>query len=498
MNNRFKLIGGLLSASVAVLMATSCAEGIDGNEMFDGGVRNSVLQSPEITAENFSVILNSDGTERIKVTWPVVYGAGGYECNVTIVDDPANPVKVVTDSVIDGCSFIFPKLEETRYSVSVRTLGNPRLGNTEAADATVVPYSTLLPATLIPAGEDLATYFAANFTASDKEVAYELAAGETYYLSAPVDFNMTPVTLRGDKVTRPTVVVKEKGSLVTQAGLNVKNINFDCAEMTAEGLLCLSTTPDASRSNEALGYKADGASNDCYIVEDPITFQNCNVKELKKSLLYGNKQAWSVTDFRVTNCIVQLNHASSSSVLNLYGSSVGLIKNLTVKNNTFYNLVANSSAYFIRYSNSSNSQPKKVYGNGNNLTKHVMVNNTFCKVFTNKDFGNNMPNTNVFELQVDNNIFYDVFRVYQYIQSNSVKLTRFNTIFGVEGGAPNSNDIGSRKDAEGNPFCTEEDPGFAGPVNVEFDLTQAKGGVNFRPTAEYAVTHKCGDPRWFE
>ena len=48
--------------------------------------------------------------------------------------------------------------------------------------------------------------------------------------------------------------------------------------------------------------------------------------------------------------------------------------------------------------------------------------------------------------KVEYNIFYDVYRLYQYLQSNNKKSTVGNTIWGVDGGTPNGNDTGGRKD----------------------------------------------------
>ena len=77
------------------------------------------------------------------------------------------------------------------------------------------------------------------------------------------------------------------------------------------------------------------------------------------------------------------------------------------------------------------------------------------------------------------------------------RTTTFNTIHYVDG-SPQSNDTGGRKDNQGNPYTILDDPQFVGPFLQEFDLTQAKGGVNFRPTSAYTVQNQIGDPRWFE
>lgn len=126
-------------------------------------------------------------------------------------------------------------------------------------------------------------------------------------------------------------------------------------------------------------------------------------------------------------------------------------------------------------------------------------NNTFCKTFSNKDFGNNIPNDKTSMTQkVEYNIFYDVYRLYQYLQSNNKKSTVGNTIWGVDGGTPNGNDTGGRKDDNGNPFATLEDPAFVGPFLQELDLLKTNGGVDFEPKGAEVVKNKSGDPRWYK
>ncbi len=488
------------SASLLVLLAASCADGFDDNERFDGGVRNAQLQSPELTADCFATMMNPDGSESVKVTWPVVMGAGGYLCNVAVVDDPTNPVYLIADSVVDGCSLVFDRFEDTKYSFSIKSLGNDKLNNREAESASVFAYSTLVPALTVPADAEISEWINSQLASAsgDEELGFELLAGQTYALNGTVNFDMAKVTFRGDKSNRPTVIVGEEGCIMTQAGIKLKFINFDCSNSKRTGLLELSDNPNPAISTEALGYKKDGANQDGFVINDPVIIQECNVKNLHNSLVFGNKKNWSMRDFRMSECIVQLNNEGSNSVIHLQGASNGLIKELRIENCTFYNLVKNEKAYFIRYSNSSNAQPKKIFGNGDNSSTHSISHCTFAKTFSNKDFANNMPNTNTIKTNVDHCVFYDVFRLYQYIQSQSFMTTPFNTIFGVDGGTPNNNDTGGRKDKNGNPYATLEDPEFVGPFLQEFDLSQPKGGVNFRPQASYASQNKIGDPRWYE
>lgn len=71
----------------------------------------------------------------------------------------------------------------------------------------------------------------------------------------------------------------------------------------------------------------------------------------------------------------------------------------------------NSSAYFIRYSNSSNAQPKKIFGNSGNSSTFEISYNTFSKTMNGKDFANNLANTNTLVFNVHHNIFYDTYRL---------------------------------------------------------------------------------------
>ena len=492
MNYRIKWLSSVCYAPLAVaLVMSSCAEGVDDNERFNAGVSNTQLESPELDPNTFKIQINADGSESVEVSWPVVFGAGGYLANVQDITNPANPVAIVKDSVIDGCKFSFPRLVDTKYEVSVSTLGNDKLNNTASATPTIAMYSTFLPATIIPEGMEISQFIAANLEASTEETAFELEAGKNYKLTGEVNFGLTPITLRGDKYNRPFVEVSEEGVIVTQAGLKIKNINFDCSSSKPESsFIKLSPTPDASISTEALGFKALGANQNGYVIMGQIAIESCNFRNLPGSIIWGNKQPYSRNDFRITDCIVQMKNATSKTFIDFSSASgnTGLVKSMTLKNSTFYNLEENKSAYFFRYSNPSNADPQKTFGTGA-TSIHTYDHCTLDRTFTGKDFANNMPTVERFEVVWKDNIFYDVFRIYQYIRSNNVKrTTEGNVIYGPLSGI-NSNDL---------KYATEANPEFAGPTLLEFNLDEAKGGVNYRPQAAICVENKTGDPRWYE
>lgn len=481
---------GLL-AIAGLLSFASCAEGVD-EESFDAGVRNAQLESPVIDKDCFSTITGTDGSESLKLAWDVVMGAGGYHCVIDIVDDPANPVNVV-DTILDRPSLTFAKLEDTNYSVSVSTMANVKLNNKASKEASVLAYSTLVQGIEIPEGQEISSFVASNPVSSNEEYAYILKGGVTYQLDAPVDFGLNKITFRGDKLNPSTIIVGGNGCITTQAGLKVKFINFDCTAMSSKGLLLLSATPDQSLSTESLGYKADGANQNGYVINDVVLFQACKVRNLPHGIIYGNKQPWSLRDFRITDCIIQLDSEKGDTFINFYGASGnnGLIKDMAIRNSTIYNIKNNSSNYFIRWSNSSNAQPKKIFGNSGNSANYVIANCTFSKMMAGKDFANNMANTNTINCEIVNNIFYDVYRLQKFVQSQWKKTNNWgvnnNTIWGV---------TKSVDSTDKSKYATEEDPLFAGPIDLALDFSQTN--VNFKAAGAMASEKKFGDPRWFE
>lgn len=494
MNYRIKWLSSVCYASVMMgLVMSSCAEGCDDNERFNAGVSNSQLESPVLDPNTFTTQINADGSESLVVSWPVVFGAGGYLANVTDVTNPANPTYVVHDSVIDGCRFAFPIFVDSKYEISVNTLGNEKLNNIASQTPAIAMFSTFLPAETIPENQEISTFINKFLEGSDKkdEIAFELIAGKSYTLTGEVNLDLIPVTIRGDKYNRPFVAISEQGCIVTQAGLKIKDINFDCGAAEQHSFIKLSGTPSESITTEALGFKALGANQNCYVIMSPISIESCNFRNLPESILWGNKQPYALFAFSITDCIVQMNNATSSTFINLWDSSItsGTLKTMVLKNSTFYNLVENNSAYFFRYANPSSADPQKIFGTGATST-HTIEHCTFDRTFSGKDFANNMPTVNRFEVVWKSNIFYDVFRIYQYIRSTSVPTTmENNVVWGNFAGIPNNNDL---------KYAENVDPNFVGPTLQEFNLDEAKGGVNFRPQESTCVANKIGDPRWFE
>ncbi len=464
----------------------SCAQGFDSDELYASKVTNSQLESPAESDLTFSTKVNADGTESIQVSWNVVSGAGGYLCMANIVDDPDNPVEVF-NQVVDGTSFLFSKEEDTRYEVSVQTLGNEALGNTGASQATVVTYTTLLQAQTIPSGTDIVDFVNANIIDQDDEQAFELEAGGTYEINSELDFGTRQVTFRGDKTHRPTVKFGIDGVIRTSGGLKIKFINFDCTEQESYGVVECSTNPPSSLA---------GPQANAYYLENPIIFQECNFRNVTCCLFTVGHCTWAIEDVRVTDCIVQLDNDgtkwSNASIISAYSTDFyyeggqqwyGGIKNITITNSTIYNIKNNSNNRVIRFNNNTLS---RVFTT--NTGSATITNNTFSKTFNDKEFGNNTPNNSDYTITFNNNICYDVWRLQKFIQSNCTRNVNkaTNTIWGVY------NEV----DSSDSNYATEEDPLFAGDINQVLDLTQENGGVNFR--ASGSISSTIGDPRWLD
>ena len=495
-----KVSGGACLALFS-LIAVSCAQDGFTDETFGSSVHNTTLVSPELTQKSFSTVTMSDGSEKVKVTWDVVDGAGGYDVTVHNVDDPENPV-VVFDDIVDGCTALFPKTDDTKYSVSVRTIGNVKLNNKDAEEATLFAYSTMIDATIIPNGSDIAEFINANVTSSENELAFELEAGGEYTLNDVANFKNNKYTLRGNKIDHPIVKVGDKGSIWTGAGLKVKWIDFDCTDMAVTttsnvGLLCLDKAsydePGIYENckSDVLGYKDAGANQNTLVLEDPVIMSDCVVKNLPMALFWANNgTSWAMKDLRVTDCLVQLNNGKSSKALISFEDekSTGGYLMMTLRNNTFLNIADNSSAFTIRLKSGSNAVPKKLFGNAYEKSGRTTIeSNTWIKCMSGKAFGNQMVSNGVMTFSMNGNIFYDTYQVYKAIGNCTKEINQEkNTIYGIT----------KPVDSSDKNYSTEEDPDFEGPFLQELDLTKPNGGINLKPRG--VISSTIGDPRWRE
>lgn len=504
-------VGVMAFSAVAASLFIGCAEGYDSPDGFDMGVRNTQMETPIQDSITFKV--STDGTTAT-VSWPLVAGADGHEVTFLNVDDPSNPVVIdgYDKKIVDGSKFTISVAEDSKYQMTMRTLGNKSLGNTDDPEAKTYDFTTLVPSVAtIPNGSDIYQYFLEHpIDSVDSEVAVELEKGGEYTLSGKVDFRHQRLTFRGDKIDRPVVKMVGDGHFETYSMLKVKFINFDLSESTAEGVIAMTkeNLPDTIKS-ENRGYVRNGNPiKGIYVVEEPIYVAHCWFKNLPHAMLYGNDVSCAFWYFTLSDCIVQMRNDTKSNVgfINLYDKNMNgkSVKNIVIENSTIYNTVDNSSGCFIRYANESNSNPEKVYGTANaELNSHSwkFLNSTLAKCYYSDEthsgwrFSNNVNNRN-FTLIVDHTIFYNCAQLYR--MNMGARTYRFN--FFWNDGQDDKNRNNSSKDSNNAPFASEYDPMFGGnnaaQIAKELDFSLPNGGVDFTPTEYQIVFNRGGDPRW--
>ena len=491
MNSKMQRISSISCAALAIMLLSCADDGFDDSEKFESTVRNAQLVSPTIQPSDLSVVNNPDGTESVRVQWPVVEGASGYLANVAIVDNPETPDYIVKGQMIDGCSMTFNRQEDTKYKIYIKAIGNKKFNNTDAPEASVIDYSSYVTAIEIPENEEIAEFVKKNLPAPGTETAFALKAGGTYRLNDAADFNLVQCQLRGDKNNHPTVIVGEKGCIKIQNGFKLRYINFDCKDMNNVGLIRLADVADPTLRFDALGYNGGNAAK-AFLIKNPVMIQHCWIKDLKAGVIAGSNEDWSLADFRLEDCIIQLHLDKSfgdKSLLNLQyctaeqsiggWKSCAHFKDLSVKNNTIFNTQVNDKTYFIRYANGSNSDPSKTWGPGHTST-HKWFNNTLIRTFTGKDFGNNIQKgvTHIME----NNIFYDTYRINKY--ARGTKQIKDNVFCYKDG----------RKIDGGDSSFGSVDDGLNFDFSQTMDFSKPNAGLNFKPN----TSTNAGDTRWFK
>jgi len=315
------LKAGVLYLVALMLSFSSCIQGFDNEMNFTSGVENTTLESPN--AEDVTFNPSADGLT-MKIVWPVVYGAGGYQFSLYIVDDPENPVAVgIENEIVDGCSVSRDYLEDTKYMAVLKTLGSEKYNNKEATSATDVNYSTLLIATIIPDGTDLTQYFTENpITDAGEELGYELVAGGTYTVSDEINLGTAYITLRGDKIDPPTVTMNA-GFKAQGGGTKFKFINFECSGIPTDGMFFgFTDIPDGAE-----------LVNSAVMVTNPIVFQSCNFVGLPVPLYWDNGKNYLPYTLLIKNCVVEMTN-NGRVIRN--STSNGGIKDFTATNSTFY------------------------------------------------------------------------------------------------------------------------------------------------------------------
>lgn len=470
-----KVVGSIVCLSMIFYVSSCAGDGFD-DETFSGGVTNMQLDSPKASDVEF---MKLPGTTNVKVTWPVIMGAGGYQFSLYIVDDPTNPVAVVKDSIIDGASVVCPYVEDTNYKAEITTLGNEKLNNTTSISPAEVAWSTLVPATNIPGGTDLTEYFINNpiNKGKDVEVAYELEAGGTYTISGDINFGVNNVQLRGNKVDHAKVTFTGAGSIVTcGGGLALKFIDFDCDVVTGGAFLKFGDVPDEIKGLNSYG-----------IVENPMTFQSCNFLNIRHYFIHINGKKYAVQNFIIRDCVVEL--YQDTEVIN-FNSNNSFVKDLEISNSTFYSHLE-SNARFMRYAGGRADQAASLKdGVKWSSCSMKFISNTFYKVsYTGQSFNSNSWNRSENSVQLSKNIFFDSCNGEfnrRIVMGNNTKKTCDNNCYWYNGAFPTANEI-DRNDGDKSSTAFGVDPEFTNP---------AEG--NFTPANSEVRTHGSGDSRWLK
>ncbi len=472
-----KKLCALAAVAVGSWLVTSCADTYDGGDSFKSDVRNAQLASP---AEGDIIITPNTNGDQMSITWPVVYGAGGYELSLYDMSDETTPL--VKDT-IDGCSLTTSREEDVNYKLIIRTLGNKSLNNADATTATEKLFNSFEASfAAIPEG-DLYAYFASNPIPEDsvgKNLNYDLTPGGHYTVSGILDFGKFSVTLRtSSKSNNATITYQSGGGLATCGGFKAKYITFECGEST-QPVLALSENP----SPDIL----DSDHNNHYQITDPVLFLGCTINNVQRYFMFDNKVKYCVKNFSITNCVVKFtpdDKMSSSAYFQIYDGG-GFINDFTATNSTFWAATSNPVQYFIRYNNSGRCDRAGYLTNSINLKSCTFYHIAYSGQMANHS-GFDGRNTSNYDIA--NNIFVDCGsgqvprRLTGRINTAAVNNWGYNTYW--YNGAPETEGYSTNTyDLSNNALQT--DPAFVDAANG-----------NFTPTGSEQVARKTGDPRWW-
>jgi len=468
-----------------MLLLSSCTDGFKDESSFSSSVTNTQLESPDPAQIKVSTVTGSTGAPELKIEWPVIHGAGGYEFTLYNVDDPNSPIAVGEEKqIIDGSSAQRARADDTRYKIVVKTLGNKVLNNTDAAQAAETDYTTLIDVyASIPSGSDLGDYFKANPVPEPKadvpEVVYELEANGVYTMKSDVALKSTNVTLRGDKLYHPQIKVSGNSSFISDgAGFKIRWMDIDMDGYDGEGFIQYNTTIN---EENAIFYEG----NPWIVVEASSGIESCKITNLKTPIISDRGKKYALRNFTFNDCIVEQHAASSKPFVNFTGA---IIKDLIMTNSTFYNHNKDYGSAWIVYANVRTIQvaDRQVWANETGVIN--IQNSTFWQISYKKHFFNSNGWAQKYNsVNLQNSIFVDTGNkeILRRIRMSSINVeaTLLNNTYWYDGAFPDNEVEDGRGDKTGTHIAS--DPKFKDPANGDFTV----GG-----SAQIAA--RTGDPRW--
>lgn len=458
----------------SILFFGACADHYDGDESWSSPVRNSALTSPT------SIVIekSADGSQ-MTISWPVVYGAGGYELKVFDVNDETTPI---VSEVIDGCSKTLAREEDMKYKIVVRTLGNSDLNNSEATTVKDTVYNTFTATyDVIPEG-DLFEYFKNKPIPADStnELSFDLVSGGQYTLSKSLDLAYHKVVLRtADKNHHATITLADSANFIVSNDFTLKYVDVDASASTKPFM-------EAYKYAEAPDTILKKREKGNYYLIDFVRVLNSKITGVTGSLFYDNNKAYGIVNFIIKESVIQMN-TTTGNIKNEAWISFqgGGVKDFSISNSTIYQTGTGNSKYFLRYNNSIRVD-RLGFDRDADHTTLTYINNTFYKVASGQWSNySGISNYSIYTLQ--NNIWYDCAdgQIARRVMGNgrlgnNCQFNSSNNTYWAKGAQADQGNY----DTSTSQLTT--DPAFTDPEN----------GI-FTPTGADQVAKQTGDPRWY-
>jgi len=469
----------LALAGAGMAFLTSCAGDGFTDESFKpgNGVTNTKLTTP--SGDDITIEVSTDGSKQT-ISWPIVYGAGGYKAVLTNLSTN----EVLVDSIIDNLSFAAPREEDTNYKLTLQVLGNAKLNNQDG-DAVDKAFSSFTPSyAQIPDGTNLNEYFQANALPDDVtgDINYDLVAGGKYTLTGQLDFNYHQVCLRStDKGNPATIEVGNGASFVVSNSFSLKYLSINVTAIAE----------DARPVIELYSYDSDPTVLEKpknYFMIPAMNIVGCKFTNVIGSLIYDNNKSYVITGLTIKNTLIQANTTATKIKNQAFISfQGGGVQNFTMDNSTVYQTGEKINKYFLRYNNAVRAD--RITGSKTDFTTFTWTNNTFYGLLDNSEgqwFNSNGPK-DYSSYVVQNNIWVDCSKqIARRIKGGgslgtNAQVRWLHNTYWADGEAADQ----TGHDDSGTILTT--DPAFENAASADFT-----------PTGAEQVQWKTGDARWWE